>query len=338
MKRAFAHMSFLISACALVVWAASVLAQDAAPLKQIATIALPNVSGRMDHLGFDAASGRLFIAALENNTVEVLDTRVNQHLRSLTGFREPQGVAVAADFNAVAVANGESGTLQLLDVKTLQTRWTVEIGDDADNVRYDASARRFYVAARGGLSAVDPVSGRVTGLVAIAGHPESFQFEVGGSRVFANVPGILSHLIGAGHVVIADRNTMSTTGTWSVCGANYPMALDETGRRLFVGCRRPASIVMLETQNGKTLATFPTTGHTDDLFYDADGHRLYVIGGQGTIDVFARESDALRRIANVPTREGARTGLWAASLRRLFVAVPAAGSGVAEIRVFEAQH
>jgi YVTN family beta-propeller protein len=291
----------------------------------------------MDHLGFDAASGRLFIAARENNTLEVLDTRTNQHLRSVTGFREPRGVALATDFNAVAVANGESGTLQLLDAQTLQTRWTVEIGYDADNVRYDASARRLYVAARGGLSAVDPISGRVTGRVPISGHPESFQFEVGGSRVFANIPGILSHLIGAGHVVIADRNTMTATGKWSVCGANYPMALDETGRRLFVGCRRPASIAMLETQSGKTLATFPTIGHTDDLFYDADGHRLYVIGGEGTIDVFARESDSLRRIANVPTLEGTRTGLWAASLRRLFVAVPAGRSRAAEIRVFQAQ-
>ena len=336
MNRTFADASFVVSAWALVVSAAIVLAQDAAPLKQIATIALPNVLGRIDHLGFDAASGRLFVAAVENNTVEVLDTRKNQLLRSLTGFREPQGVAVAADFNAVAVANGESGTLQLLDAQTLQTRWTVEIGDRADNVRYDASARRLYVAAQGGLSAVDPTSGRVTGRIPISGHPESFQFEVDGSRVFANLPGILSNLIGAGQVVIADRKTMAATGKWSVCGANKPMALDEISRRLFVGCRRPASIAILETQSGRTLATIPTVGDTDDLFYDADGRRLYVIGGEGAIDVFARESDALRRIAKVPTRDGARTGLWAASQRRLFVALPARGSRAAEIRVFEA--
>jgi DNA-binding beta-propeller fold protein YncE len=336
MKRIFAGASFVVLACALVA-SAIVYAQDAVPLKQTATIPLAKVSGRIDHLEFDAASGRLFVAALGNNTVEVVDMGKNQLLRSLIGFREPQGVALAAELNVAAVANGESGTLQLLDLQTLQTRWTVEIGSDADNVRYDASARRLYVAAQGGLSAVDPTSGRVTGRIPISGHPESFQLEVEGSRVFTNLPGILSNLIGTGQVVVADRKTMAASRKWSVCGANYPMALDEIGRRLFVGCRRPASIAMLDTQSGKTVATVPAVGDTDDLFYDADGRRLYVIGGEGAIDVFARESDALRRIARVRTRDGARTGLWVASQRRLFVLLPARGSQAAEIRVFEAQ-
>lgn len=117
------------------------------PLKQIATIALPNVAGRIDHLAFDAEHRRLFVAALGNDTVEVLDAASNAHLMSLPGFHEPQGIAVAPNFGAIAVANGDTGTLQLLDAETFATRWTVEVGDDADNVRYDAAARQWWETA-----------------------------------------------------------------------------------------------------------------------------------------------------------------------------------------------
>jgi DNA-binding beta-propeller fold protein YncE len=304
--------------------------------RPVATIPLPKVSGRIDHLGFDAAHGRLFVAALENNTVEVVDAVQHRHLRSLAGFREPQGVAVAAEANAVAIANGDTGTLQLIDAETFEIKWTVKIGGDADNVRYDALAKRLLVAAQGGLYAVDPTSGRALGRIAISGHPESFQLESQGSRVFANLPGVLSNVIGGGQIVAADRTTMTATARWSACGANYPMALDEAGRRLFIGCRHPASIAMVDTVTGKNVASVPAVSDTDDLFYDAERRRLYVIGGEGGIDVFARDGDTLRPLSRIATRGGARTGLWVAAQRRLYVAVPARSGQSAELRVFEA--
>ena len=160
------------------------------PLRPVAAIPLPNVSGRIDHLAFDARRQRLFVAALGNDTLEVLDTAKGVHQRSVPGFHEPQGLAVITDLNAVAVANGATGTLQLVDAESLQTRWTVHVGGDADNVRYDAASKRVYVAAEGGLFALDPASGRAVERIPIAGHPESFQLEAKGTRVFANLPGL----------------------------------------------------------------------------------------------------------------------------------------------------
>src|SRR5258705_11617102 len=90
-------------------------------LRLIATVTMPDVAGRIDHLAFDPARQRLFVAALGNNSVEVIDTARNTRVRSLPGFHEPQGVALLPDLNAVAVANGDSGTLQLVDPATLQT-------------------------------------------------------------------------------------------------------------------------------------------------------------------------------------------------------------------------
>ena len=298
-------------------------------LKLTATIPLPNVSGRIDHLAFDATRQRLFIAALGNDTVEVLDVSRNAHVRSLTGFHEPQGIAVLPDLGAVAIANGDTGTLQLMDASTLQTRSTIEIGGDADNVRYDPAAKQVFVAYQGGIAIVDPGSSRVVRRIPISGHPESFQLELQGSRLFANLPG-------ASEIVAADGAAATVLGRWrtGACGANYPMALDEPTHRLLVGCRRAASLTLFDTSTGKPLGAIPIVGDTDDLFYDSDRQRVYVIGGEGFIDVVQREGDSLRRVARVPTRDGARTGTWVASQNRLYVAVPSRRGQSAEIRVF----
>jgi hypothetical protein len=302
------------------------------PLRAAGTIPLPNVSGRIDHLAFDAARQRLFVAALGNNTLEVLDTAKAAHLRSLRGFHEPQGLAVLSGVNGVAVANGDTGTLQLVDLDSLQTRWTVPVSGDADNVRYDAAAKLVYVAAEGGLFAFDPASGRAVRRLAIAGHPESFQLEFQGKRVFANLPG-------SSQVVVGDRESTKVLARWPThgCGRNYPMALDERSGRVFIGCRSPALLHELDAANGNAVASVQAVGDTDDLFYDAARQRLYVIGGDGFVDVVQREGDTLRRLAQVPTRDGARTGLWVADQNRLYVAVPSRSGQPAEVRIFEAQ-
>src|SRR5262245_34234396 len=216
------------------------------PMTPVRSIELPNVNGRIDHLAYDAATHRLFVAALGNNTVEVLDARAGAHVRSLPGFREPQGIAVAAGTRAIAVANGQGEGLQLMSADDFRPGAVVRLGDDADNVRYDAAARRLYVGfGHGALAAVDPVAGKLLGQVKLAGHPESFQLERNGSRVFVNVPN-------AEHIAVVDRNSMKVTSTWPVktAGANYPMSLDEANHRVFIGCRRPAKVLVFDTSSG----------------------------------------------------------------------------------------
>ena len=322
-------MTHLFPLAFAVTLAAAAQPQPAPSLQLVATIALPGVSGRIDHLAFDAATGRLFVAALGNNTVEVIDTSANTHLKSVPGFHEPQGIAVVSDQKAVAIANGATGTLQLIDGQTLQTRWTVEVGEDADNVRYDAERKLLFVAADG-LVVVNPGSGRIVEKLAVGGHPESFQLASQSPRLFANVPATRQ-------IIVADRAPLRLAGQWAITGqANYPMALDEPGGRVFIGCRRPAHVVMLETSQGRIVGSTTIVGDTDDLFYDRVRQRLYVIGGEGFIDVIQRDGDILKTVGRVPTRDGARTGLWVPAQSRLYLAVPARGGQPAEVRVFQA--
>ena len=304
------------------------------PLRMVRAIELPRVEGRIDHLAVDSTGEKLFVAALGNNTVEVLDVRNGTHLKSLPGFREPQGIASAADARRIAVANGQGEGIQLIDVTDYHPITAVSLGDDSDNVRYDAAAKMLYVGYGGGaLAAVDPASGQVKGQVKLAGHPESFQLERTGPRIFVNVPD-------AQQIAVVDRKAMKVTATWPVSAAkkNYPMALDEASHRLFIGCRRPAKVLVYDLANGTQTGSFDIVGDTDDLFFDAQRKRLYVAGGEGFIDVLdAGEPSTLTRVTRITTAPGARTALFAPDQNRLYLAVPHRGTQTAEIRVYEVQ-
>ena len=303
------------------------------PLTLTTSIELPRVEGRIDHLAFDAVGQRLFVAALGNNTVEVLDVKAGKHLKSLPGFREPQGIAVVPDARLAAIANGQGDGVQFVgdDYRMAQS---VRLGDDSDSVRYDAGAKRVYVGfGSGAIAAVSPGDAKVLGEAKLAGHPESFQLERSGARIFVNVPN-------AGHIAVIDRGSMRVIATWPVttAKANFPMALDEANHRLIIGCRRPAKALVYDTTSGKEISAFDIVGDTDDLFYDAARKRLYVSGGEGFIDAFqSDDANHFTRLARLPTAAGARTSLFVSDLSRLFLAVPHRGNQRAEIRVFEAR-
>jgi DNA-binding beta-propeller fold protein YncE len=303
-------------------------------LTAVATIAVPAIAGRIDHLAIDPGTQRLYVAALGNNTVEVIDLAGGRHLQSLKGFREPQGIAFVADGGLVAVANGQGDGVQLIDAKDFHPVRTIRLGDDSDNVRYDAGAKRLVVGFGGGALAItNPVDGSVVNQVKLAGHPESFQLERSGARAFVNVPN-------AGHVAVVDRTAAKVIATWPVttAAANYPMALDEAGHRLFIGCRRPAKVLVYDTTSGKEIVSFDTVGDTDDLWFDAARKRLYVTGGEGFIDVFQEQgARSFTRTARIPSAAGARTSLFVAESSRLYLAVPSRGSQKAEIRVYQAR-
>jgi DNA-binding beta-propeller fold protein YncE len=300
------------------------------PPRPVQTIPLPGVEGRIDHLAADVKRGRLFVAALGNNTVEVIDLAAGRRTATGSGTREPQGVAVDPRTGRAFVASGEDGDLRRFDVESLRPIWTVRVGDDADNVRFDAATDRIYVGCTAGALAVVGSGGNVLSRIPLAGHPESFQLERQGSRIFVNVPD-------ARHIAVVDRKAGKVVGTWPVTGAaaNFPMALDEAGRRLFVGCRDPAALLVFDTETGKPVARAEIAGDTDDVFWDGRQRRLYISCGAGFLDVVQQgPGDRYERIAHLPTAPGARTSLFVPELARLYLAVPHRGGQGAEIRVY----
>src|ERR1700730_8716978 len=270
-------------------------------LTQVHTIRLDAVEGRIDHSGLDAKSKRLFVAALGNDPVEVVDLVVGKVTHHISNLRTPQGIGFAPKSNRLAVANDKDGSLRLYDGTSLQQTATIELKDDADNVRYDAVSRRFWVGyGDGGLAAIDPESGKQVADVKLDAHPESFQLETKGKRIFVNVPN-------AGYVAVVDRET----GTVIV------------------------KFLILDMETGKTVAMVDIVGDTDDLFYDAANKRIYVSGGEGRVTVISQtNADKYNVAGQVITAPGARTSFFVPETRMLYVAVPHRGAQKAELRAF----
>jgi DNA-binding beta-propeller fold protein YncE len=305
--------------------------QAADLLEPAATIDLPFVKGRIDHFGVDLKHQRLFVAALGNDTLEVVDLKSSRWERSLDGFGEPQGVLYLPEFNRIYVANGSANRVDILDGSSLARIKSVEGLNDADNLRYEAGARKVYVGyGNGALRALDPATGGSLGDIRLAGHPESFQLETRGPRIFVNVPP-------APHVAVVDRTKRAVVATWDVPGAesNYPMALDESGRRLFVGARKPAVLLVYDIDSGKVVAKQPIGEDTDDLFFDPERKRLYVICGEGRIDIVRQDDpDHYSLEGTVRTAPRARTGLFIPEEGRLYVAAPAIGTSPARLLAY----
>ena len=301
-------------------------------LKQ--TIALPGVEGRIDHFALDPAGDRLFVCALGNNTVEVLDLRKGQRIHSITGLGAPQGIAYIPEPNHLFVANDKGGICKIYDAKSYQAVGEINFKDDADNVRYDNASKRIYVGfGKGGIGIVSASEGKIIGAIRLPGHPESFELEKQGHCIFVNVPN-------ARQVAVIDREKSEVIATWKTDGAlgNFPMAFDEANHRLFIGCRAPPKLVVINTESGDVVASIDISGDPDDLFYDSKRRRIYAICGAGKLDIIEQtDANTHKVFAKVGTANGARTGLFVPERDALFIAVPHRGTQGAEIRQYQVQ-
>lgn len=304
------------------------------PLRLAQTIALPAVEGRIDHLAADVRNQRLFLAALGNNTLEVIDLKAGKVIHSVKGLREPQGVAFIPEAKAVYVANGGDGNCEAFAADTLEPLRSAKFSGDSDNLRYDPGTRLIYVGyGDGAIGVFEALTGKIIGDIKLPAHPEAFALEQSGPLIFVNLPR-------SKRIAVIDRTKRAVVAQWPItqAAANYPMALDESHHRLFIGCRQPARILVLDTVSGKTITELECAGDTDDVFYDAKNKRIYVSGGEGFISVFLQlDADKYQPTAKIPTAVGARTALFVPALGRLYLAVPHRGKQGAEVRVYETQ-
>jgi DNA-binding beta-propeller fold protein YncE len=323
---------FLATGILLALGAVSASAQSPLPLRLTQKIELPGVQGRIDHMSVDVEGRRLFVAALVNGTIEVVDLGAGTRVQTIRQLAEPQGVLFVKDASRLVVANRQDGSVRLFDGASLELRKTAPLGADADNVRIDVSTGRIWIGhGDGALTAIDAAGAKLAS-VSLGAHPESFQLERDGYRIFVNLPD-------ARKIAVVDRRQPSVIASWTTGNAtqNFPMALDEGHERLFVVCRAPARLVVLDSGSGRVVATLPTVGDSDDVFYDRDARRIYVSGGEGAIVVYLQlDPDRYQEAARLATVKGARTSLFSPELRRLYLAVRREGTQPAAVWVYEA--
>ena len=287
------------------------------PLVLEATIPLDGVGGRIDHMAVDPARRRLIVAELGNDTVDVIDLATGRVARRITGVKEPQGVGYAERQDRIFVASAADGTVHVFRGDDLSAVATIALGDDADNVRIDPRDGSVAVGyGSGGLAVIDPATAAKVADIRLTDHPEGFQIAPSG-RAYVNVPD-------ARQIAVLDMAGKRQIGAWPVPGgsANFPATLGGDNL-LAIGLRRPARLVLIDTTSGGEVASLPSCGDADDLFF-AGGGRIYMSCGSGEIEVFRWDGAGISPIGSVPTAAGARTSLYVPSWDRLFVARRAA--------------
>jgi DNA-binding beta-propeller fold protein YncE len=306
-------------------------------LRLMQTIPLPDVKGRLDHMAIDLKDQQLFLAALGNNTLEVLDLSAGKRTKSIPGFFGPQGVAYLPEQDVLVVTYGGTGLVQFLQREPFKEVRRHKFQDDADNIRYEPAIERIFVGYGDALACFDAPKRQWLMDFSMGGHPEGFQAETRGKRVFINVPdypqGPMIKVL-----LRRDPRDWAHLDDWPLTygKGNYPMAMDEQNHRLFVGCREPAMLQVLDTESGKVVDYTPIGGDSDDIFYDASARRLYISCGAGELDVLRQiDLNHYKLIERVPTTPGARTCLFVPQTRRLYLAVPYRDKQPAEVRVYE---
>ena len=336
------------------------VSQTPSALELKSRIPMANVNGRIDHVGVDLMGQRLFVAAFDNRTLEVIDAQAGKRAHTIPNLNHPQQTYFDVPTNHLFVSSSGDGTVKVFDGSTFALLATTQLASDADNMRLDARSRHLIVAyggekflngrvARGagltdGALAILDTDGKKLGQIPTDGHPESLAVEKSGARVFTNVPD-------KKEIVVGDLATYGVLAHWAVPGCeNYPMALDEEHHRVFVMCRASATLLALDSDSGKQVASMPLTprASSDDMFFDAGKGRIYVLArivrkddpripGPGVIEVFQqKDPDHYERIESVESGFAAQTGLFVPEWNKLFVATRRQPGGAdSQILVYE---
>jgi len=317
-------------------------AQSAAPLQLVQTIPLPNVKGRIDHMDVDVKGKRLFVAGLENGSVEIVDLKVGKWVKSIPGFQKPQGIAHAESLNKVFVASGDDGMLRVFRGDTLGLLDSIKLDLGPNRVAFDPHTKLLYVGyggkdagkEYGEVGIIDAKTDKHIGDVKVAAHPAELLLDKSGNILFVFVSS-------ESQVQVIDTKHRKIVSAWPVSSQrNGDGAFDETTHRLFIGTRTPPEMIAMDSESGKEVVPLPTVEGMDRVYFDAAHKRIYVSGGRGFDAGYVfcyqqNDSDHYETIGKIPTRPGAGTSFWSPELNRYYVAAPAHDNEQAVILVFE---
>ncbi len=308
------------------------------PLVLTEAIPLPGVQGRFDHFGFDRQN-QLFVSALGNNTVEVIDLSARMRAHSISGIPNPQGVVYAPEAKKLFVASSK-GKLYIYDGISFNLIKSIDFHGDVDNLRYEAANRRVYVGygddETGAIGTIDATTNeRLDEEYKLGSHPESFQLETTGPKIYVNLPELKQ-------IAVINRSTRAITRWPLRLEQNFPMALDEVNHCLFVATHEPARLAVFDTNSGHLVVALACVQDADDLYYDSSRKRIYAPGGEGYISAFQqKDADHYQPLAKVPSTLGARTagyfGKGRKGFDRFFLAVPARAEHGAELWIYTIQ-
>ena len=317
-------------------------AQEKEPLKLVQTIPLPNVKGRIDHMDVDVKGKRLFVAGLENGTLEVVDLKAGKWMRSIPGFKAPQGIAYLPSLNKIFVASNDDGVVRVFSGDKFELLETIQLDLGPNRVAYDPHTNLLYVGYGGRVAKKD--KGEV-GIIDVKTNKHVGDIDVGlrAAEILMTKAGDTLFVFDnvSSKIQVIDTKKRAMIAAWQVSSERPgDGAFDEANHRLLIGTRMPPTMTVMDSTNGKEIMSLPTVEGMDGVYYDAIHKRVYVSGGRdadvGYVFVYQQQdADHYTQIGKIPTRTFAGTSFWSPELNRYYVAAAANDKQEADILVFE---
>jgi DNA-binding beta-propeller fold protein YncE len=328
------------AALGLTLSSAVVFAQTSS-VKLIKTVDLPGYSGDFDHFAVDYDRGRLLLAAEDHGTLEVFDLKTSAHLRTVHGFVNPHSITVRKGVPTIFITDSGREGPTIRDASTYVKKQSVAMTPGSDTSKYDAATNVLYIVTGGkdvdmktaNLEAFNPDTGAKLGSITFQdNHVEAMAFVDNDPRIFLN-------LTQTNKLAVIDRKAMKVIATWSVSPAqqNAMVAFDADQHRLYVVCRAPGMVVVMNSDTGAVVDKQPAPLRADEVQYDQTMHRLYVPGGEGYLQIYdTGDPNHLKTVEKVTTAPGAKTALLLPDLHRLYLAVsPGESKSMAKVLTYE---
>lgn len=314
-----------------------------AVLELVRRIPVSQMTGTWDHLTVDPATDRLFLSAQDQQMVYVVPLKGHGAIQRITqGFDRPQGELYVPGIDRLVVTNGRSARVSFIDGRGLRPVAAVTVSAGADMIAADPAHHMLYVESGGTdshrgpgwLAVIDPRSARITGKVTTGYRAAALVMAQRSHRLYAAIPAL-------DQVAVIDTDTRRIVSRWRVPGRPASMALDEASGRLFVATRsfagdpRPPVLSVLDTGDGRVLATLPSKDATENMYWDATHRLIYTSSLDGYVQAYRqREPDRFSLVATMHTVPHAGTSQLVPDLDELCVATPPRAGQPAAVWVF----
>lgn len=260
--------------------------------------------GGWDYVTIDAPNHRLFVTRTTHT--QAIDTETGKVLGDIPGQIRSHGVAIVPRLGRGFITDGGgSGSIIMFDLKTYAVLGRIPTMADSDGIIYDSKLDRVLAVSGDGNALmtfkpdIDPKNGKIDPPIDLGGSPE-FLASDGTGRVYVN-------LENKDTVAVVDLHSRTVVARWPVAPGGHPvgLALDAKTHRLFIGCRNPQKLVVMNTQNGAIEGSVPIGAGVDAT--GVDGQQAFASCRDGSLIVAAQKNGNWGMDQTVRTADGART-------------------------------
>ena len=270
-------------------------------------------AGGWDYVYADDSARRLYVPRGDRITVYDLDSLAS--VGTIPSTPSVHGVAVDPVSHH---AFSSSRPVAMWDSRTLAPITTIEVQGAPDGILFEPFSKSVYILSHRApnITAIDAQTGKIIGTTDIGGAPEQAASD-GRGHVYIDVED-------KDNVAVIDAASLKVTGHYGLAGLGGTpagLALDAEHHVLFVFCRNPNTVVILDARDGHVLSSLPIGKGVDAAEFNPATGEAFSSQGDGTLTIIKEDGPTSFHVEQtLETKTGARTSTLDSKTGHLFLA------------------